>query len=338
MSTRTGRNARSQRGSAMVWVVTALIPLVGFLTLSVDYGNTAVAQAALQNYADAKALAHLKELYGFPAQPVSIGAYVPGQQGTADALPVRGAWRFGSRQFVPGDGVTLDGVPASRMVIGVGGNMPPITHRLFLGGLFGTPSVQLEARAVAFVKKRHVVIVQDISGSMGFPNNQPMQQAKNALRTFLEFMSDQRMPGDNVGLVTFSTGARRVRNLLLLTDANRAVLTADINALVASGGTDTERGIAEGRAVFSADNDRLADKIMILVSDGAPNSPGAARAARNGLCSQTEIQFNTVRIGDAGNDQPDPCNFGKAYETPNAEGVRDILVSILSRQKVRLVE
>src|SRR3990172_5835080 len=111
MRTRSRRNARSQRGSAMVWVVTALIPFMGFLALTVDYGNAAVAQSALQNYADAKALAHLKELYGFPAQPVSIGTYVPGRVGTPDALPQRGAWRFASDQFVPGEGVTLEGVP-----------------------------------------------------------------------------------------------------------------------------------------------------------------------------------------------------------------------------------
>jgi uncharacterized protein YegL len=319
----------------MVWVVTALVPFMGFLTLAVDYGNTAVAQAALQNYADAKALAHLKELFGFPADPVAIGRYVPGQGGTPDALPERGAWRFASDQFVAGEGVTLEGVPASRMVVGPGGNMPAITHRLFLGGMFGTPTVQLQASATAFVKKRHVLIVQDVSGSM---TGQPMAQAKTALTTFVQFMADQRMPGDNVGLLSFSDSARVVRAPALLTNGQVSALGGAINSLTPVGGTRTETGINLGRQVFANDNDRLADKIMILVSDGAPNVPAQANAARNSLCSQTEIQFNTIRIGAAGNDQPAPCNFGKAYETPSAEGVRDILVSILSRQKVRLVE
>jgi hypothetical protein len=336
-------NDRRRRGTVTVWVAVAMVPMIGFLALVADYGYATVSGAALQNYADAKALAHTKEILGLPVEPVKLARYVPGQDATPDdQLPIKGAWRFDTGKFTTPAHVTTPGVPASSFD-------RKITHHLLLGGFFGVQTQELRAHAVAFVKKRHVAIVQDVSGSMGDleGGTTRMEASKEALRIFVDFMRSQDMPGDHVGLVSFGklkdpNGFESIATvdvpMSLLTVGTTGALQGKIAAMKPEGGTPTDLGIDSGLQMIEAEPDGQADHIMILVSDGQPNSASAANAARDRVCaSPMEIQFNTIRIGP-GNDQPAPCHNGDDYNSPTAEDVKGILITILSRQRVRLVE
>jgi hypothetical protein len=324
------RSSRYQRGSVTILVAIAMVSLIGILALVVDYGNVLVAQTALQNYVDAKALAHLKEEFGLPVPRVSIEDNVPFQLGTPDAVPQRGAWRFNASKFDEFISVLQPGVPAIQVPV------YQISQPLLLSGFFGVHHQTLSASAVSFVKKRHIVIIQDVSGSM---NGTPIQQARSALTTFVDFMADRPMPGDTLGLVAYQTSVVRNTPLTPLDHFGAGELRNQISGLTANGGTATDLGIDAGRQQFQASPDALADQIAILVSDGAPNDPGAAQSARDTLCNANpEIQLNTTLIATTGSNQPAPCNGGLSYTTPTAQQVQNILITILSRQKVRLVE
>ena len=95
------RSCRRERGTVTILVAIALMPLIGILALAIDYGNCVVAQTALQNYVDAKSLAHLKEEFGLPVDPVQINGHVPFQTGATEANPVKGAWDFATSDFTP---------------------------------------------------------------------------------------------------------------------------------------------------------------------------------------------------------------------------------------------
>lgn len=327
------RHARRERGTVSIIVAIAMIPLIGVLALLLDYGNCIVAQTALQNYVDAKALAHLKEQFGLAVEEVSIDHHVP-LYGEAVPTPVleRGAWRFDLQRFDPFTSVAQQGVPA------VGVRVPSFDRNLLLGGFFGVGSQQLSASAVSFVRRRHIVIIQDVSGSM---QGEKIQEARGALGTLVEYMAVNPMPGDMMGLVAYSgsVDASQSRDLALMTSSQAHALRSKVSGLSAGGSTATEDGINRAREMFEASPDDLADQVAILVSDGSPNDPGAARQAGEDLCNANPaIQLNTILVDLDGSDQPDPCHGGRQYDNTDPDEVRNILFTILSRQKVRLVE
>ena len=324
--------SRGERGTVTIMVAIALVPLIGILALAIDYGNCVVAQTALQNYVDAKSLAHLKEEFGLPVEPVEINDHLPFQTGAADATPVKGAWDLSSRSFSPFTSVLQPGVPAVQV------QNHPIDQPLLLGGFFGIADQRLEASAVSFVKRRHIVIIQDLSGSMN--QSQKMQRSRTALLTFVNFMATRPMPGDEMGLVSFSDSAQVEVSLDHMTGSHVGSLQNRINALSPGGLTHTEDGLDEARQLFDSSPDDMADQIAILVTDGDPTDEGATDTAASALCAANpRIQLNTVLIntGNSG-PQPNPCHGGREYENVAPAELHNILFNILSGQQVRLVD
>jgi hypothetical protein len=326
------RSSRYQRGSVTILVAIAMVSLIGILALVVDYGNVLVAQTALQNYVDAKALAHLKEEFGLPVPRVSIEDNVPFQLGTPDAVPQRGAWRFGASEFDDYYSVTQAGVPAIQVPV------YEISQPLLLSGFFGVHHQTLSASAVSFVKKRHIVIIQDVSGSMN--QDQKMPRSRTALLTFVDFMAARPMPGDEMGLVSFSDSAQIEVSLDAMRHSHVGSLRNHINGLSPDGLTHTEDGLDEARQMFAASPDDMADQIAILVTDGDPTDESATDSAADALCSANpRIQLNTVLIKTENpGPQPDPCHGGRQYENVAPDELHNILFNILSGQQVRLVD
>ena len=323
---------RGERGTVTIMLAIAMVPLIGFLALALDYGNCVVAQTALQNYVDAKSLAHLKEEFGLPVETVQIDGRVPFQSGAAEAYPLKGAWRFDARHFDTFTSVIQPGVPAVQVE-------QEITQPLLLGGFFGMIADQrLEASAVSFVKRRHIVIIQDVSGSMS--QSQKMQRSRTALLTFVNFMAARPMPGDEMGLVSFSDSAQVEVSLDQMTGPHVGGLRSGINGLSPGGMTHTEDGLDEALQMFASSPDDMADQIAILVTDGDPTDEGATESAASTLCSANpRIQLNTVLIntGNSG-PQPDPCHGGREYRNVAPAELHNILFNILSGQQVRLVD
>jgi uncharacterized protein YegL len=328
------RSSRRERGAVSIVVAIAMVPLIGVLALAVDYGNCIVAQTALQNYVDAKALAHLKEQFGLPVEEVTIEHHVP-LYGEAVPTPVleKGAWRFDIQDFQGFTSVAQPGVPAVQV------ELPAFQRNMLLGGFFGIGSQELSAQAVSFVRRRQIVIIQDVSGSM---SGTKIQEARGALDTLVDYMAGNQMPGDRMGLVSYSGAVDENQSVALDLMYSHQIndLRSVISSLSAGGSTATQDGINRAREWFEANPDDLADQVAILVSDGAPNDPGAAESARDTLCNALNrgIEFNTILVGTTGADQPDKCNGGREYSKTDPDEVRDILFTILSRQKVSLVD
>ncbi|KAF2418041.1 U-box domain-containing protein [Tothia fuscella] len=126
-----------------------------------------------------------------------------------------------------------------------------------------------------------IVLVIDVSGSMNSdapaPVANPSEQERNGLtvldltkhaaRTILETLDEN----DRLGLVTFSTEAKVVQQLLPMTKKNKTATLTKINSLKVESMTNLWHGILEGIKLFEDDErDNSVASIMIL-TDGLPN-------------------------------------------------------------------
>lgn len=101
-------------------------------------------------------------------------------------------------------------------------------------------------------------------------NGQKMDIAKRAARGFVDF--DEWKPDDQVGLVSFATGATTDSTLRVLSDQNRLLLKQDINSLLASGSTAIGDALYNSRVeLSSARHNPSALKFIVLMSDGQSN-------------------------------------------------------------------
>jgi uncharacterized protein YegL len=333
MKKNPSNRARRERGTVMVYVAGAMVGLVGALGVATDTGSAVMAQAALQDYVDAKVLAHTKEIFGLPMPPVNIQEFLPwGDTHTnldEDTDVLKGGYNFGRTEFRNGAGVAYDGVPASHIA------PHTIQHPTLLGRFFGIQSVELTASATAYVRRRHIVIVQDVSGSMG---GSAIADSRNALNGFVDVIHGQDMPGDMLALVTFGHSggavARVQAGLELLDNAAEGTLHNRIDALRAEGSTPTHEGLRVARGQIEADADPLSDHMVILVSDGNPNDEGAAMAEAERICDLGNVQYNVVDIG--GDNELPSC--GLARYSGDSSDMEEMLMAILSTQRVRLIE
>lgn len=117
----------------------------------------------------------------------------------------------------------------------------------------------------------HLVLLVDRSASMNesfagrMPSGDEESKAQAAKRLLNGFAAGR--PQDRIGMVAFSTMPLFV---LPLTDKQQAVEAA-INAIDRPGlaQTDIGRGLAMSLSIFDKDDDPLASRVVVLVSDGA---------------------------------------------------------------------
>ncbi len=151
--------------------------------------------------------------------------------------------------------------------------------------------VQVRVVGVAPVKPQEVVLVIDRSGSMGNGGNpKPIVYAKNAAIDFVNniFLAANNPTGNNkVSIVSFADSANT--DIVLTGSAGKSNIIAAINALVASGNTNTEAALIKARQELVAHGtfDCLTARNIIFLSDGLPT-----RSADGTACGETSS--NTV--------------------------------------------
>jgi Ca-activated chloride channel homolog len=148
-----------------------------------------------------------------------------------------------------------------------------------------------------------IVIVLDISGSMGAEDFQPKDRLTVAKQVVKEFVAHR--PGDRIGLVVFSGGA--MVRAPLTTD--RQMLDLLIDAVELNSLPDgTAIGVAIANAAARLKDSTAKSKVMLLVTDGANNAgeidPLSAAAVAKGL----SIKVYTVGVGSSGR-VPVPLNL-----------------------------
>ena len=258
----TDRHLRRKRGIAMVWMAVAMPPMIALTGLALDMGNVALVRTRLQNYVDAEAISALKERFGGIPRQVELADFV-GPIGTGkDVVPDSGIFDFKSAKLTKTGALFLQPleVPARHARI-TGFEVP-----LLFGPIVGVPSVKLDQEAVAYLGRRQVVIVQDVSGSMSQGSRMP--NAKNADRSVILEMEKQQIAGDQVGLVAFDDGLVTKQPLKALANGGAASLVSIVDGWGPMGGTNISLGIKEGAALFSEPHDRDVERILIVVGDG----------------------------------------------------------------------
>nr|DAD43710.1 TPA_asm: hypothetical protein HUJ06_001940 [Nelumbo nucifera] len=127
-----------------------------------------------------------------------------------------------------------------------------------------------------------LVTVLDVSGSMG---GTKLALLKRAVRFIIRNLG----PADRLSIVAFSSTARRIFPLRLMSDAGRDDAVFAINSLVSSGGTNIVEGLKKGVRVLEDRRERNPVARIILLSDGKDTYNNDTSYHPNGQQNQTSL-------------------------------------------------
>ncbi|MDJ0876075.1 MAG: VWA domain-containing protein [Desulfobacterales bacterium] len=143
-----------------------------------------------------------------------------------------------------------------------------------------------------------LVVVLDRSGSM---NGQKIEDARRAI---LHLMGNLA-PGDRLALVTYANNVATHAGLTPMTTANRDLLRAEVEGIMANGGTNLGAGLKRGMAMAAHAGGYGNVRRIILISDGLanqgitnPHALGTMAAA--GL--EKSVAVSTVGLGQEFNE------------------------------------
>ncbi len=118
----------------------------------------------------------------------------------------------------------------------------------------------------------NVILVVDTSGSM--QDGDKMVRTKEALLAFLDNIRGDR---DQVGLIEFGTGVKRVEPLRPVTDEGRSHLENVIRALSPSGNTALLDAVWEAHRQITETGDPEAINAIVVMTDGLENASNRTR-------------------------------------------------------------
>lgn len=108
--------------------------------------------------------------------------------------------------------------------------------------------------------ERDIVLVLDVSGSM---SGTPMEETKKASSNFISTILKEDA---SIGVVTYDDKASKIADFSM----DESFLKSKTNSIDDGGGTDIEAGLEKARGMLASSNAKK--KIIVLMSDGAPNS------------------------------------------------------------------
>jgi hypothetical protein len=166
-------NQSRRPGGIMPLVVISLVGLIGFVAMAVDVGMIALARTQVQHVADTAAMTAARTLNGSPTQdltrPVTNARLVAAtNQVLSDTIPAADvAVRLGAYHY---DEVKQTFVPQFPPVAPDTHNLAEATvvhgHPSAFGVVFGVPTLNVTATAIAAHRPRDVGMILDFSGSM----------------------------------------------------------------------------------------------------------------------------------------------------------------------------
>lgn len=106
-----------------------------------------------------------------------------------------------------------------------------------------------------------LVTVLDVSGSMGGTKLALLKRA-------MGFVIQNLGPSDRLSVIAFSSTARRIFPLRLMTDIGRQQALQAVNSLTSNGGTNIAEGLRKGAKVFAERRWKNPVSSIILLSDG----------------------------------------------------------------------
>jgi len=163
-----------------------------------------------------------------------------------------------------------------------------VTIGLMIVG-FANPHIPLEQTKEGL----NLVLVVDISGSMKATDYKPdrLEAAKSSAKTLIESL----LPKDNVGIVTFGTGATTAAYL----SPDKGKVVEKLSNIAP---TDGETAIGDGMAlgIDMATSIQSKKKVVILLSDGVSNAGVISTSEAVSFAKSNNIQVYTVGLGSKG--------------------------------------
>jgi len=137
------------------------------------------------------------------------------------------------------------------------------------------------------------VIVEDVSGSMGFSDYYPTRLT-GGIEASVEYINirAEQSPKDRIAIVAFENSAWVVINLSSL--AQKKEIIKAIHQLEIKGGTDIAEGLKKAYEIFKKHPDSTNKKHIILLTDGHGGHP--VKIA-NKLKDEYSVVLNVVGIG-----------------------------------------
>lgn len=325
-----GRCQHDQAGSVLVVMTLAMTSMIGFAALTLDVGRYSEYRRQLQNAADAAAHAAAQQLPDVDAAEDAANEY------WAENAPDYGTHT-----------ISLSYPTPTSIAVDVEGSTD-----VFLMQLFGVSEVNVDARAVAGIEYKDVVLALDITASMTATD---MTALMNAATNFVNTLDDDG-DGDfspmRVSVVTFPHWDPNTNNTIgtagvvvpLTYDKSEVIAGIDAGDLSGKGGPGGY-GTAIGDAINVASGelgDPAPEKIIVLMSDGA-NTKGQnpLTAASNFAGASKSIYTVGLGVsGSAADTLQDIADIGGGFylEAPTSAELDNTFQEIARSIKVRILE
>ena len=189
-----------------------------------------------------------------------------------------------------------------------------------LGGYYKTPIEEVLPLVSRFEKEKQkpslaMVLVIDKSGSM---SGNPIVLARQAARSAAELLSGQ----DQICVIGFDSNPQMILDLTLA--SNRGKVSAAIDSLAASGGTNLAPAMAEAKRVLTGANAKI--KHVIAMTDGQTPTANLLELAQD--MSASGMTVSTVAMGSGASKDLlasiAEIGRGRYYETDDPANVPQI--------------
>ncbi len=348
---------RNEDGQTLVIVVLFMIILLGFCALVIDVGHAYLAQRRLQSSVDAAALAGADALPNIANAHVVAGQYGNGGNNTptgVDSVQMNVSTKCLS--WIPGC------TTANAVTVKETGTINTV-----FGGLFGITSFKVDASATACSpcgsKPLDIMLLLDRTGSMCAPDCTALNDAKDAMKTFLGFMDPSL---DHVGLAVlppapaggdickagpYKTPTDPYVIVPLSSDYSvngvlnpSSALVQTIGCITGSGTTSYANALEAAQAELVNDGRPDTQKVIVFMSDGAANtgptsypnaSPYRSTPCHQGITSAAAIKGANTLVYSIGygvdvNAQAKTCqSYDGSPESPTIDA-KDALTDIAS--------
>ncbi|MCP4809422.1 MAG: TadE/TadG family protein [Proteobacteria bacterium] len=289
-----------RRGNFAIIVALVFTVLLTFAALAIDVSYIRMARLQAQNAADAGAHAGMVALRdsGDEDEARDIATAVAAQNLVAgksvtleDDNIVFGEWDFYEREFSEGGTINAISVDVDRSSSTTDGAV-----NLMIAPLIGWDVASVSANSVGALRYRDTMLVLDITRSF----KDEIEDAVEAVQTFLDITYNDGHPGDRLGLVTF-VGAAETYTPIQNVATNYSTLSSDWDELDycwdpvwdmndntnmqhccdpavcpspwtnwEQAGTNQGAGLAEAIDQLDEESDIYALKTIVIVSDGQP--------------------------------------------------------------------
>jgi len=254
-----------ERGISLIFTAVTLVFIVPMVGLAIDAGILYTVKGKLQMAVDAASLAAARALSrGNDDATQQTNAIATAEEYVLLNFPT-GYFNVSTPSFATGaSGVSIDESVANQRSVSV---TAFVTAPLYFLRWLGSTNTTVSATATAVRRDVNVAIVMDRSGSLSISGS--CTPLKGAAVSFVNKFANGR---DNVALVTFATSSMPDFPMADNFQTASPSVPTILSSVNCTGGTNTGQGLWEGYQQLVTLNQPNALNVMLLFTDGYPNT------------------------------------------------------------------